>query len=205
MAPYVRSGASRRRRNRPYKPVASSGGRLAVVSIPGEAASDLLPRDPGERILALEDIQDPGNLGTLIRSAAAFDFSGIVCSDKCADPFSPKAIQSSCGAIVSVWVRRIPDLSPALAALRAGGYRIVAADVGGKPVGGARIAGGKTVIVLGNEGNGLSERILRTADETIRIPINGLKVESLNVAGTGAILMFLSRFLDGNAGASLSF
>jgi len=178
-------------------------GPLAVVSMPADINSPLPPENPGEHILALEDIQDPGNIGTLIRSAAAFDFSGIICSDKCADPYSPKAIQASCGAIVSVWLRRTPEFRTTLSALREGGHRIIAADAHGKPWSGEDKAGEKTVFILGNEGNGISAETMGLADEAVQIPINATKVESLNVAATGAILMFLSRLFNGNAGASV--
>jgi len=65
--------------------------------LPYDYSSDTLPSLPGFKILVLEDIQDPGNLGTLIRCAAGFDFSGVICSDKCADPFAPKAVQPVAG------------------------------------------------------------------------------------------------------------
>jgi RNA methyltransferase, TrmH family len=78
-------------------------GIAAVVRVPEDAFSDELPRQTGSRLLLLEGVQDPGNVGTLVRTAAAFDFSGIVLSDKCADPFSPKAVQASAGSIMAVW------------------------------------------------------------------------------------------------------
>lgn len=182
----------------------SPAGPVAVVSIPEDIHSPLPPRNPGMRILALEDIQDPGNVGALIRSAAAFDFSGILCSDKCADPFSPKVVQASCGAIVSVWIRRTPQFITALSALRDGGCRIVAADVNGKPWTASPRLSGQTVLVLGNEGNGLSAQTIGLAHETIKIPINAAKVESLNVAASGAILMCLSRFFERDAGSAVA-
>ena len=178
-----------------YKQVGLSqhpAGPLAVVTIPEDAGSDDPPASPGKKIVILEDIQDPGNMGALIRNAAAFDFDGILCSDKCADPFSPKATQASCGAIVSVWLRRSSRFRDGIRKLKERGYRIIAADSEGQALRGVFATPEKTAIILGNEGNGISAETLRLADDVVTIPINVSKVESLNVATAGAIIMYLS-------------
>ena len=74
-------------------------GIMAAVRQPVDIYSDHLPGDAGDRILLLEDIQDPGNAGTLIRTAAAFDFSGVIMTGNCADPLSPKCVQATAGAV----------------------------------------------------------------------------------------------------------
>ncbi len=169
-------------------------GPLAVVALPDDCASAELPSVCGNKILVLEDIQDPGNAGTLVRSAAAFDFTGIVCSDKCADLFSPKAVQASCGAMVSMWLRRTSAYRAILEALKSKGFRIVAADIRGGELGKARpfTAAENLALVLGNEGSGISPETLGMAHDVVKIPFNDKKVESLNVAASGAILMFLT-------------
>lgn len=168
-------------------------GPLAVVSMPIDCYSAELPSLSG-KILVLEDVQDPGNVGSLVRSAAAFDFSGIVCSDKCADPFSPKAVQASCGAIVTMWLRRTSAIRTVIEALKSKGFRIIATDVrGSKPVSSKHFAAFKDLaIVLGNEGSGISPQTLCSAHEVVRIPFNDTNVESLNVAASGAILLYLT-------------
>jgi len=65
---------------------------MGIISLPQMVYTSKLPEDRGSRILLLEEVQDPGNVGTLIRTAAAFNFSGVILSDTCADPFSPKAV-----------------------------------------------------------------------------------------------------------------
>lgn len=164
-------------------------GMLAVVKIPRDSYSGLLPANADGRILALEDVQDPGNVGALLRSAAAFDFSGILLSDKCADPFGPKAVQASAGAILSVWVRKTSDFTARLRDLANGGYYCVAADVHGtEPL--RRVNSARLVLLVGNEGNGISPESLACARSIVKIPINGNKVESLNVAASGAVCMY---------------
>ena len=168
-------------------------GPLAVVSMPDDCDSGELPEACGRKILVLEDIQDPGNAGTLVRSAAAFDFAGIVYSDKCADLFSPKAVQASCGAIVSMWLRRTPAYRAIMGSLKSRGFRIVAADVRGSELKMKFSEGENLALVLGNEGAGISPETLCIAHDVVKIPFNDTKVESLNVAASGAILMYLTR------------
>ena len=166
-------------------------GILAVVRLPMETYSDILPREPGRRILLLEDIQDPGNVGTLIRSAAAFDFSGILMTEKCADPFSPKCAQSAAGSMLSVWMRRTEEYLSLASRFKEMGYSLVATGPGGvEPA--SVLPADRIVIALGNEGTGLSEAVLRLSSQRFWIPISREKAESLNVAISGAICMFLS-------------
>ena len=76
-------------------------GLLAVVNLPEDHDTAALPDELGERLLLLESIQDPGNVGTLVRTAAAFGYDGIIMSRDCADPFSPKAVQAAAGTVLS--------------------------------------------------------------------------------------------------------
>jgi RNA methyltransferase, TrmH family len=165
-------------------------GPLAVVTLPQGWDSSELPGEPGKKVLVLEDIQDPGNIGSLVRSAAAFDFSGVILSRKCADPFAPKSTQASCGAIVSLWLRRTDGYRGLIRELKERGFRIVAADIHGKVMEKAAPPPPPGLaIILGNEGNGLTDETMRLADEIVKIPFNEKKVESLNVAACGAICM----------------
>jgi len=169
-----------------------SQGITAVVQLPPDTYSDRLPFDAGNRILLLEDIQDPGNVGTLIRTAAAFDYSGIILTGKCADPFSPKCIQSTAGTALSLWIRRTSAYLDIVDDLRKGGYILVAADLRGTQVPSILKEPERLVLALGNEAAGLSEALLKKAYYRVRIPIAGTKAESLNVAVCGAICMYLS-------------
>jgi RNA methyltransferase, TrmH family len=190
-----------------YRTVALSRqgcGPLAVVTVPGGWDEAVLPRERGRKILVLEDVQDPGNVGTLIRSAAAFGFSGVILSRKCADPFSPKSTQASCGAVVSLWVRRTDRYRHLLRELKAGGLTVVALDIHGKAWNPNAPAPRCVALVLGNEGNGLTGETMRLADEIVKIPFDEDKVESLNVAACGAVSMYLASS-QGNSGPAVSF
>ena len=152
-----------------------------------------MPQKTGAKILILEDIQDPGNAGTLIRTAAAFDFSGIIMTEKCADPFSPKCVQATAGSILSLWIRRTKNYLPLIQAWQKEGYKLVAADLNGAENPETLHSFPKMMLALGNEASGLSSTLLNISDYKIRIPLNSKKVQSLNVAACGAICMFLTR------------
>ena len=167
-------------------------GIIAVVNLPMDIYSDYLPEDVGNKILLLEDIQDTGNVGTLIRTAAAFDFSGVILTEKCADPLSPKCVQATAGTVLSVWLRRTTHYLELARALRKSGYTLVAAELNGIAEPSILNRQSKLLLALGNEAAGLSKVLLNTADYRLRIPTIQEKAESLNVAACGAICMYLS-------------
>lgn len=183
--------ALRRLQPRQFDSIASSRtprGVLAVVTLPPDIASSELPAETGGDVLLCEDIQDPGNIGNLVRSAAAFGFAGVLLSESCADPFGPKAVQASAGTIVTVWLRRTVAYLTLAEQLKGRGYHLAAADIRGrtswKPP-----ADTPLVIALGSEGTGLSSQLLDMADTVVRIPFDSSRAESLNVASAGAICM----------------
>ena len=145
------------------------------------------PEIPAEHILvrrntvavALDGVQDPGNVGTIVRLAAAFDASGVLLLPGCADPFGPKAIRSSAGAILNVPVARVTA-----AQLLESGLPLFAADAAGTR---SEPPADEAILLFGNEGAGVSEELLRAA-EKLAIPMSG-RVESLNVATSAAILL----------------
>ena len=144
----------------------------------------LFARPKGEKISAasgpvvvLDAVQDPGNVGTIIRLAAAFDCGGVLLLPGCADPFAPKAIRASVGAVLRIPIRpaTLEDL---------GGVPLFAADGAGEAI---DPPAKDAMIVFGNEGSGVSEEIRRRAT-LIAIPMSK-RVESLNVAASAAILL----------------
>ena len=167
-------------------------GIIAVVRLPPDTYSSHLPEHPGDKILLLEDIQDPGNTGTLIRTAAAFDFSGVILTDKCADPFSPKCVQSTAGAALSVWLRRTNRYLGLIEALQAKGYTLAATDLNGSEDARILQQGDRLLLALGNEASGLTQQLLNMAEYRLKIPTVRERAESLNVAACGAIFMYLS-------------
>jgi TrmH family RNA methyltransferase len=167
-------------------------GILAVVRLPPDITSDNLPKDTGDRILLLEDIQDPGNTGTLIRTAAAFGFYGGILTENGADPFSPKVVQATAGAVLSVWLRRTKNYLELVKSLKKENYKLITADLQGDAGPEVLHDKPKILLALGNEAAGLSEPLLKMADYRLQIPVDKNKAESLNVAACGAILMYLS-------------
>ena len=166
-------------------------GIAAVVRIPADIYSDRLPAGTGGKVLLLEDIQDPGNVGTLIRTAAAFDFAGVILTDKCADPLSPKCVQSAAGTVLSLWVRRTPDYLGLVERLKRNDYTLVATSLDGEDSPQV-LQKDKLLLALGNEASGLSPALLEMSDHRLKIPVARHKAESLNVAACGAICMYLS-------------
>lgn len=167
-------------------------GIMAVVKSPPDIYADHLPGKIGDRILLLEDIQDPGNDGTLIRTAAAFGFSGVIMTDKCADPLSPKCVQATAGSVLSVWIRRTPEYLDLVKAVRRKDYTLIAADLNGTEDPDILSRPERLVLALGNEAAGLSTELLGISDYRLRIPTVREKAESLNVAACGAICMYLA-------------
>jgi len=174
-----------------YSDYAVRLGVMAVVRVPVDIWSDRLPGDIGNKVLLLEDIQDPGNVGTLIRTAAALNFSGAIMSENCADPLSPKCVQATAGAVLSVWLRRTTNYIELISALKKDGYTIAATDLNGTEEPELLSYQSKLLLALGNEAAGLSIAMLNAADYRLRIPTIRGKAESLNVAACGAICMYL--------------
>jgi TrmH family RNA methyltransferase len=167
-------------------------GAVAVVQGPADVETDRLPDTVGTHVLLLEDVQDPGNVGTLIRTAAAFNYSGVVLSGQCADPFSPKGVQAASGTVLSVWIRRTGAYLDLVKALKDRGYLMVTADVRGEDEPSVLRDKDRLLFALGNEASGPSAAMVALSDHRFRIPVRGERAESLNVAACGAIGMYLS-------------
>ena len=159
---------------------------IAVVRLPLDTYSDRLPEGTGDRILLLEDVQDPGNAGTLIRTAAAFGYSGVILTGKCADPFSPKCIQSTAGTVLSLWIRRTSHYLELVEALKGRKYTVIAMDLRGQEDMSIMQGRDRLLLALGNEAAGLSQSLLGMSDYRLKVPVIGEKAESLNVASCGA-------------------
>jgi len=150
--------------------------------------------------LFLEDIQDPGNIGTLIRTAAAFRFTGVLLTEKCADPFAPKCVQASAGTVLSLWLRRTAQSFDLVSRLRQQGYALVAAMLEGRTDPAILSGQARLILALGNEGIGLSPAVRQAAQAHFTIPMDRHGSESLNVATSGAICMYLSTRRDRRTG-----
>ena len=112
-------------------------------------------------------------------------------SDKCADPFSSKVVQSTAGSILSLWIRRTSNYITLINVLKEKAYYLVSADLQGEETGFKNH--NNMILALGNEADGLSREVLDLSDYRLKIPIQKEGAESLNVASAGAILMYLFR------------
>lgn len=138
-------------------------------------------------VLILDGLQDPGNIGTIIRSALCFDFKTIIMSLDSCDIYNEKVIRATQGAIFNIDIKKC-DIKEELVHLKTRGYIIVGTALeNGKELN-SIVFGEKNAIILGNEGNGVSKDVLASTDINAYIPINK-EMESLNVAIAGAIIM----------------
>lgn len=166
-------------------------GILAVVREPEWELSDIAGKEH-PMLLLLENIQDPGNLGTMFRTAEAAGAAGIVMNRGCVDVFNPKVVRSTMSSIFREPFLVTDDLCDFIAELRERitGIHICAAylDPSSRQYDAVDYRGACAFLV-GNEGNGLSVEAVNAADETIYIPMCG-KIESLNAAMSAGILMY---------------
>jgi tRNA G18 (ribose-2'-O)-methylase SpoU len=145
------------------------------------------------RIVVLEDLVDHANVGAIFRCAAALGLDAVILSPRCADPLYRRAVKVSMGAVLAIPYARMTDWRGGLAEVRAAGFRLLALtpDQAAIPLTGATIGSGKTALLLGTEGDGLSSRWLGEADQAVCIPMSAAAmaagVDSLNVVAAAAI------------------
>lgn len=144
----------------------------------------------GKKIVLLDNVQDPGNVGTIIRSALAFNVDTVILSNDSVNLFNDKMIRSSEGTIFKMNVIKM-DLRSAIEKIHSLGIKVYYADMNGTiDLDNAKI--NDYALVLGSEGKGISDYIKELSDESINIPMNNL-CESLNVSVTGGIIMYKFR------------
>ena len=148
------------------------------------------PPRAGRRLVALDGVQDPGNVGTIIRTADAAGFDGVLLSSQCADAYSPKVLRATMGSVFRMNLRVTDDLPGELEALKAAGYASISSQLDGEPFG--AVASGieePFALVIGSEGNGVSEPVRRLATHRAALPMRG-GAESLNAAVAAGIMMY---------------
>ena len=133
-------------------------------------------------------MQDPGNVGTILRTLDAFEADGLVLLPGCADPFSPKTVRSSMGAVFRrpVWTCTVETFAQVL---RGSGLRLLGAALRDDTVDARAADYTRAVLAIGSEGRGLSDEVLALCDETVRIPMSH-GVDSLNVAAASAVAFY---------------
>ncbi len=150
---------------------------------------DLLSGPEPRLLLALDGIEDPQNLGALLRTADASAVDGVILTERRAAPLSPVAVKASAGAAEHVRIARVVNLVRALEQLKEQNIWVTGLDERGATDYDDYDFTSNTVIVLGREGDGLHDLVRRTCDHLLRIPMAGA-VSSLNVSAAGAIVMF---------------
>ncbi|MCE1273078.1 MAG: RNA methyltransferase [Chlorobiales bacterium] len=148
---------------------------------------------PGTRslIVALDDVQDPGNVGTIIRTAAWFGADAVICGEGTADLYNAKAVRSSAGSIYAVRYHPVKDLAAELEWLQGEGFMVAAASLDGQDYRSYGQWPERRILVIGNEANGIGQPVLDLADRLVLIPHAGDRpnVESLNASVSAAILL----------------
>ena len=151
-----------------------------------------IPKEPaqlgGRLIVAMDGVQDPGNVGTILRTADAAGFDGAILSGACADLYSAKTLRATMGSVFRVPVKRTDDLPGELEALKAQGYAVVATELGGADFY-ANCPHEKAVLVIGSEGRGVSQAVRDAATHHLALPMRG-GAESLNAAVAAGIMIY---------------
>lgn len=142
------------------------------------------------KTLMLESVRDPGNLGTMLRSAAAFGFKSVVMTSDCADIYNPKTVRAAMGAIFKLCIVRVDDAEGAISALQKDGRRLLATalDESAVKLGELELKP-NDVFLIGNEGHGLSQKAVEASDKTVFIPMTE-GTESLNAAIAASVCMW---------------
>ncbi|MBE6725158.1 MAG: RNA methyltransferase [Ruminococcaceae bacterium] len=164
-------------------------GIIAVLELPSEGEGDFDRWAAGKRLFMLDEIRDPGNLGTILRSAEALGVEGVILSG-CADPYQPKAVRAAMGTLFRLPLWITDDGAGCVLRLKSAGRRVLAAALGGDDL----ILGEFEPLagdcpVIGNEGHGISQSVLTAADGCLRIPMEG-RAESLNASAAAACILW---------------
>jgi TrmH family RNA methyltransferase len=169
-------------------PSDSPQGVAALVRCPVFTADDVLAKSSAGPVLAIAGVQDPGNLGTILRSAEAFEAAGVLLGEGTVSPFNSKVVRASAGSVFRLPIARV-KLIEVLPEMRSRGLRLVATSSHkGTPLHGAKLTG-PLAIFIGSEGAGLPSDLLSQMDETLAIP-HSEQVESLNAGVAASIVLY---------------
>ena len=170
---------------RSVSPMETPQGALFTVALPETKLPETLA---GKHYLVLDGVQDPGNVGTILRTADALFCDGLLLVGGCADPWQPKAVRASMGAVLRcpVWSCTAEE---AKGLLSRSGIPLYGAALRQDTLDARDIPEGKAAIAIGSEGRGLSEEMLALCDATVRIPM-AEHCESLNAAAAAAVLLW---------------
>ena len=164
-------------------------GILAIVKQKEYSLEDIINNGKDKVFIVLESIQDPGNLGTIVRTAEGAGVAGIIMNKETVDIYNSKVIRSTMGSVYRVPFMVTENLSETIEELKKNNVTVFAAHLKGDEYYAQNLYEGSVAFLIGNEGNGLSDEIAKKADKYVKIPMDGM-VESLNASVAAAILMY---------------
>lgn len=163
-------------------------GVLALIEMPKYSREEIIKKEDAS-LICLEDIRDPGNMGTIMRTAEGAGMSAVVMSAGCVDLFNPKVVRATMGAMFRMPFYITEEMTTEVEQLRREGFTLYAAQLDGTRDYTECGYEGKTGILIGNEADGIRPETSAAVDEKVKIPMEG-GVESLNAAVSAAILMY---------------
>ena len=168
----------------------SSQGIYCVCAWPASLEGEKAPSAPQSACVVLENLQDPGNLGTVLRTAEALGLRRVILLGECCDPLSPKVLRASMGAVFRLGLSLEPSRQGLFSRLRGEGFRLLASvpDSAALPVTEVNFSQGPCAVFIGNEGNGLSQETIAQC-QRVTIPMAG-RAESLNASAAATILLW---------------
>ncbi len=174
----------------------ATGNHQGVIALKGSfkycEVDDILnfakSKDEDPRIIILDEIEDPHNLGAIARTVEALGFHGIIIPRRRSALVTETVYKASAGAVEHLLIARVNNISQTIEQLKVSGLWIYGADMGGEPASKTNLSG-KIALVIGNEGRGLGERVKKTCDSIISIPMVG-QIGSLNASCAAAVLMY---------------
>ena len=159
---------------------------VAVAALPPDDLARIAPDGP---VVVFDRPSDPGNIGTVVRSADAFGAAGVIVTGHAADAYDPKAVRASTGSLFAVPVVRVSSPGEVAGWARRADIRIIGTDETGTHDVARHDLGGAALIVIGNETRGMSAAWLAACDEVVRIPIGGA-ASSLNAAAAATVVLY---------------
>lgn len=162
-------------------------GILAVLKLERKRLEDANP--DGGLLVMLDNIKDPGNMGTIIRTADAAGCSGVIVPDGCVDVYNPKVLRSTMGSIFHIPVYHCGNISEAILRIRNGGYKVFASHLEGAASIYETDLRGPVALVIGSEAEGVGKATVRAADALVKIPMEG-RAESLNASIAAGVMIF---------------
>jgi len=145
--------------------------------------------EQGNSVVILDSLQDPGNVGTIIRTADAADISAVILTKGCVDLFSPKVLRSTMGSVFHMPVFEGLYINKTIDILKKSGYKVIASHLDGQNNYFDEDLTSRCAIIVGNEANGISDETAQIADRLVRIPMPG-RAESLNASVAASIMIY---------------